>query len=405
MTKSRNKKAARLSVFALLIAAAVSGGWVLFGETQSRAAPATIAAKYDDIQETVLATGSLEAQSVVSVGAEVSGRIEKISVKLGDTVRQGEQVVTIDSQNQQYALKAAEAELADITAQRQQQAVAVDQAQLALERAVQLGQKKLISELDLETARADLESAKAKLASLDAQIQKAKLAVDTAQVNLERTQIKAPSSGTVVAVLVSEGQTVNANQTTPTLIKIADLDRMVIKAQISEADVTRIHPGQKAWFSILGEPDKRIDAKLLSIEPAPTDIETADNGLSTEDSAVYYNGIFQVENPDHRLRIAMTAQVTIIVDEAKDVLTVPSGAVVKERDGKAHVLVYDPGTQKTERREVAVGLDNDVLAEVKSGLSEGEKVVATGHDRSAAANSNSDARRMMRRMGRHGFGA
>jgi macrolide-specific efflux system membrane fusion protein len=405
MTKSKTRKAARISVLALLIAAAVGGGWMLFGETQSRAAPATIAAKRGDVQETVLATGSLEARSVVSVGAEVSGRIEKIGVKLGDTVEQGQQVVTIDSQNQQYALKAAEAELADITAQRQQQAVAVDQAQLALERAVQLGQKKLVSKLDLETAKADLESAKAKLASLDAQIQKAKLSVDTAQVNLERTQIKAPTSGTVVAVLVSEGQTVNANQTTPTLIKIAHLDEMVIKAQISEADVTRIHPGQKAWFSILGEPDKKIDAKLLSIEPAPTDIETADNGLSTEDTAVYYNGIFQVDNQDHRLRIAMTAQVTIIVDEANDVLTVPSGAVVKGEGGKAHVLVYDAGTQKTERRQVTVGLDNDVLAEVKSGLSEGEKVVATGRDHSLTETSNPDARRMMRRVGRHGFGA
>lgn len=399
------KKAARLSMVALLIAAAVGTGWMFLGETQSRAAPATIAAKRGDVQETVLATGSLEAQSVVSVGAEVSGRIEKIGVKLGDTVKQGQTVVTIDSQNQQYALKAAEAELSDITAQRAQQAVAVEQAELALKRATELNQKKLVSQLDLETAKADVESAKAKIASFDAQIEKAKLAVDTAQVNLDRTQIEAPTSGTVVAVLVSEGQTVNANQTTPTLIKIADLDRMVIKAQISEADVTRIRAGQKAYFSILGEPDNRIDAKLLSIEPAPTDIETADNGLSTEDAAVYYNGIFQVDNPDHRLRIAMTAQVTIIVDEAKGVLTVPSGAVVKGEGGKAHVVIYDPATEKMRRQDVIIGLDNDVLAEVKSGLSEGEKVVATGRDTSAGKGANPEASRMMRRMGRRGLGA
>lgn len=399
------KKAARLSMVAILLAAAVGTGWMFLGETQSRAAPATIAAKRGDVQETVLATGSLEAQSVVSVGAEVSGRIEKIGVKLGDAVEQGQTVVTIDSQNQQYALKAAEAELSDITAQRAQQAVAVEQAELALKRATELNRKKLVSQLDLETAKADVESAKAKIASFDAQIEKAKLAVDTAQVNLDRTQIEAPTSGTVVAVLVSEGQTVNANQTTPTLIKIADLDQMVIKAQISEADVTRIKAGQKAYFSILGEPDNRIDAKLLSIEPAPTGIETADNGLSTEDAAVYYNGIFQVDNPDHRLRIAMTAQVTIIVDEAKGVLTVPSGAVVKGEGGKAHVVIFDRTTEKMHRQDVVIGLDNDVVAEVKSGLSEGEKVVATGRDTSAGKGSSPEASRMMRRMGRRGFGA
>lgn len=400
-----SKKAARLSLAALVIAAALGGGWAMLGESQSRAAPATVDAKPGDVQETVLATGSLEAESVVSVGAEVSGRIEKIGAELGDKVEQGQLVVTIDSQNQEYALKAAEAELADIKAQRRQQEVAVDQANLALERATQLSQKKLVSTLDLETAKASLESAKAKIASFDAQIQKAELAVDTAQVNLDRTRIKAPTSGTVVAVLVSEGQTVNANQTTPTLIKIADLDQMVIKAQISEADVTRIHAGQKAWFSILGEPDDRIDARLLSIEPAPTDIETADNGLSAEDAAVYYNGIFQVENPEHRLRIAMTTQVTIIVDEANGVLTVPSGAVVKGASGKDYVLIYDPHTEKTRRKGVTIGLDNDVVAEVKSGLSEGDTIVATGRDRGATSGSNSDASRMMRRMSHRGFGA
>ena len=128
----------------------------------------------------------------------------------------------------------------------------------------------------------------------------------------------------MVAVLVTEGQSVNAAQTAPTIVKIADLDTMIIKAQISEADVTRVAPGQHATFTILGDPDTRIDATLLSVEPAPDAITTADTGLSTSDNAIYYNGLFSVANPDHRLRIAMTAQVTIVINSANDVLTLPA---------------------------------------------------------------------------------
>jgi len=380
-------------------------GWLTLGDTAPKAAPATVAAKLGDVEDTVLASGSLEASSVVSVGAEVSGRIETIAVKLGDNVTKGEPVVAIDSQNQQYALKTAEAALANMQAQRREQEVAVSQADIALTRSKELAGKKLVSQLDLETAEATLESAKAKLAGLDAQIQQAKLAVDTAQVNLDRTRITAPVSGTVVAVLVSQGQTVNANQTTPTLIKIADLDQMVIKAQISEADVTRVHPGQKAYFTILGEPDKRIDAELRSIEPAPTDIDTSDTGLASDDSAVYYNGIFDVENKKQELRIAMTAQVTIVVNDARNVLTVPSGAVFKGAGGKSYVRVFDPATEETHRQAVTVGLDNDVVAEIKSGLAKGDKVVATGAEAGTSSSSSDRARRMMRHMPPRGLGA
>ncbi|HET7413118.1 MAG TPA: efflux RND transporter periplasmic adaptor subunit [Pararhizobium sp.] len=400
--RKKIRKATQLAVIAAVIVLAGAGGWMMFGGTEPRAAPATVAAKMGNVEETVLASGSLEASSVVSVGAEVSGRIEKISVELGDHVEAGQPVVTIDSQNQQYALKTAEAALANIEAQRREQDVAVRQAQIALTRAQELGKKKLVSELDLETAQATLDSAKAKLAGLDAQIQQAKLAVDTAKVNLGRTRIEAPVSGTVVAVLVSEGQTVNANQTTPTLIKIANLDQMVIKAQISEADVTKVHPGEKAWFSILGEPDRKIDAKLTSIEPAPTDIKTSDTGLASDDSAVYYNGIFEVPNPDHHLRIAMTAQVTIVVADAKNVLTVPSGAIIRGEGSKAWVLVPD-GADKAKRKPVTVGLDNDVVAEIKSGLEPGAKILAAGAQTNpGSSSSDREKNRMMRRMGRHG---
>ncbi|UXN75181.1 HlyD family efflux transporter periplasmic adaptor subunit [Devosia sp. A8/3-2] len=146
-----------------------------------------------------------------------------------------------------------------------------------------------MSKTDLDSAQAAVDSSLAQIDQLDAQIAQAQLSVESAQLNLSRTKILAPNDGTVVAVLVEAGQSVNANQTTPTIVKIADLDTMVIKAEISEADVVRVAAGQRVYFTILGEPDKQIDATLREIEPAPTSISS---DSTTTDTAIYYNGLF-----------------------------------------------------------------------------------------------------------------
>jgi len=243
------------------------------------------------------------------------------------------------------------------------------------------------------TAQAGLASAQAAVASSSAQISQAQLAVDDANLALSRTKIIAPTDGTIVAVLVTEGQSVNANQTSPTIVKIANLDTMVIKAQISEADVTKVTPGQSATFTILGDPNDKIPAKLRSIEPAPDAITTADTGLSSTDNAIYYNGLFSVANPDHRLRIAMTAQVTITVNTAKGVLTLPASALGSaNRKGNYRVGIYDQATGQVHPTEVKVGLNNNITAEIVSGVNEGDLVVAPRSASAAVDNGNAGRR-------------
>src|SRR5690606_15864713 len=166
---------------------------------------------------------------------------------------------------------------------------------------------------------------------------------------------------TVVAVLVDEGQTVNANADAPTLVMLADLDEMIVRAEISEADVPRVHPGQRVYFTILGDPDTPIEAMLLDVEPAP---ESITSGTSTSGNAVYYSGRFVVPNPDHVLRISMTAQVTIVLDEARDVIVIPSSALVSAGPRGSFVRVYDAATEEIEMRPVEVGLNNNILAEI-----------------------------------------
>lgn len=183
----------------------------------------------------------------------------------------------------------------------------------------------------------------------------------------------------VVAVLAVQGQTVNANQTTPNIVKIADLDTVTVKAQISEADVVRVKPGQPAYFTILGEPDKRYSTTLRAIEPAPdsiaTDTTTSSSNSNSSANAVYYNGLLDVPNSDGHLRISMTAKVSIVLAKASKVIAVPLAAVIPGRPvGSAVVRVV---TEKGEeqRRAIKTGLDDGSMIEVKEGLAVGDKVV------------------------------
>lgn len=390
------KQLKRLAKFVvLLIILAGAGGvglWYFYGASEAKTVPGTVAVGRGDIETTVLASGVLEASSLVSVGAEVSGTIKTVNVQLGDNVKKGDLIAEIDSLNQENAVKSAQAALAGVEAQKRNQEAVLSKAKAALDRSTQLNASSLVSQTDLDTAQAAVDQAQAQIDQLDAQIAQAELTVDSAKLNLSRTQIVAPSDGTVVALLVEEGQTVNANSSTPTIAKIANLDTMVIKAEISEADVVKVQPGQRVYFTILGDPDNKIEATLREIEPAPTSISSDSTSSSTSSDAVYYNGLFDVPNSDHRLRISMTAEVTIVLADAKNVLTLPSGLVThKGRDGKTVVMVYDPATEQERPTPVEVGLNNNINAEIVSGLNEGEQVVnSTGTRLSSTSSSRSD---------------
>ena len=370
------KRAVRWGLVILVLAVAGAGGWVALQPPAKEAAPRTVPVTRGNVEETVLASGVIEASSLVSVGAEVSGSIKTVNVALGDSVKTGDVIAEIDSLNQENAVKAAEASLANIQAQRKIQAATLAQAQVALTRANKLSPQQLISDADYQSAQLAVTTAEAEVEAIDAQIQQSELSVESAKLNLSRTKIVAPMDGTVVSLEVEVGQTVNASSSSPTIVKLANLDNMVVKAEISEADVPRVVPGQRVYFTILGDPNTRIDATLRAVEPAPDSI-SSDTTTSSSSSAIYYNGLFDVANPDHKLRISMTAQVTIVLDQAKDVLVVPSSVLTKAGKQGYSVVVWDQNTKKAEPKQIEVGLNNNVSAEVKSGLAEGDQVVTT----------------------------
>ncbi|MBS1210504.1 MAG: efflux transporter periplasmic adaptor subunit [Proteobacteria bacterium] len=333
-----------------------------------------------DLEDAVLATGTIQAFKQVSVGAQVSGQIKSLKVKLGDRVKAGELIAEIDSLTQQNTLRNAEAALQNTQAQLAAKAATLKQAELAFKRAEQLLAEDAGSRESYETAEATLQTTRAEIAALNAQIAQSKISVDTAKLNLGYTKIVAPMDGTVVALITQEGQTVNANQSTPTIIKLARMDPVTIKAQISEADVTRVKPGQKVYFTILGEPERRYTTTLRAIEPAPDSISTdttttTTSTTSSSSSAIYYNGLLDVPNPEDKLRISMTAQVHIVLAEAPKALSIPSVALGdKDRDGRYSVRVLDEHGFAVPRK-VRIGLNNSVSAQVLDGLREGDQVV------------------------------
>lgn len=346
--------------------------------------PATTAVTRGDIQETVLATGIVKPVHLVAVGAQASGRITNVAVTLGETVRKGDLIAEIDSGTQENALRTAQAALDNARALLQEKQATLTLNQQKLERYTELFNKNTGSRADYESALAEVKVTTAQIAAIMAAIIEAEVAVDNAKVNLGYTRITAPSDGTVLAIVSQEGQTVNAAQSAPTIVVLGQLDRMTVRTEISEADITKVSPGMPVTFTVLGDPDTVYRSTLEFIEPAPESVKndssfSASSSTSSSSSeAVYYNGVFTVPNKDGKLRTYMTAEVEIVLGTASNVLTIPSSVLtMSDGDGRYTVQVMDDAGNVTPV-QIETGLDNRVRTEVKSGLSEGDRIVTGG---------------------------
>jgi macrolide-specific efflux system membrane fusion protein len=390
-----------------VLALAAAGGYYAWREAFAVQPPSLLTAKVErgDVEETVLASGMLKPSRLVAVGAQVSGRITSVAVALGQEVKAGDLVAEIDSVTQENALKIAEAALASTRAQKREREATLALNRQTLERYSQMLERRAVSQAEYDNAAAAVAVTGAQIEALEAQIAQGEVGIRTAQANLGYTRITAPIDGTVLAIVSQEGQTVNANQSAPTIVILGQLDTMTVRAEISEADIVRVHEGQDLWFTILGEPDERYEAVLQSIEPAPESIrsdsaiQTTSGASSTSSStgAIYYNGLFDVPNPDGRLRTYMTAQVNIVLGRARGALTIPAAALgQRDAEGLYSVRVLD-AQGETARRKVRIGLNDKVRAEVLEGLAEGD-VVVTGQA-AAGQGSGAGSRRFRGPMG------
>lgn len=370
-------------VFLVLLAAAGVAAWLYFSRFRdtSDINYLTESVRIGDVAKTVNASGEVGAVQLVSVGAQVSGQIQKLYVKLGQHVAKGDMIAEIDSVPRVNQLETDKARLQSYQSQRTAKKIALTIARTKYNRELKLKGRDAASEAGLEDAKNTLALAEAEVDEIESLIRQAKITVNTDEVNLGYTKITAPLDGTVVSVPVDEGQTVNANQTTPTIVQIADLNQMEIKIEISEGDITVVKPGMPIEYTILGEPDNICQATLTSLDPGLTKLtdgsyKTTSSGASSSssstDTAVYYYGKAVIDNTNGPLRIGMTTQNTIKVAEAKDVLLAPLVAVKHGKKGKFVRILKDG---KVERRKVETGLADGVNVEIKSGLAKGDAVI------------------------------
>ena len=334
-----------------------------------------------NVEKTVVASGSVESVNEVDVGAQASGKITKLYVKLGQEIKKGEMIADIDSTTQINTLNTKKAALVSYQAQLKAKKTAYDVALSSYNRLSKLYTQKATSLDSVNTAKSTLDNAKAEMEAVEANIKQAEIEVNTAETNVGYTKITAPMDGTVISVPVSEGQTVNANQTTPTIVTIADLSKMKIKPEISEGDITKVKAGQEVSFTILSDSQTVYHSVIDSVDPANTttsdssSTSSLSSSSSSTTSAIYYYANVLIDNPDRILRIGMTTENNIKIANSKDVLLV-SNMAIQKRDGKSFVNVLNDKNQP-EPREVEIGVQNDFKTEIKSGLNEGEKVIVS----------------------------
>ena len=335
-----------------------------------------------NVEKTVVASGSVESVNEVDVGAQASGKITKLYVKLGQEIKKGEMIADIDSTTQINTLNTKKAALVSYQAQLRAKKTAYDVALSSYNRLSKLYAEKATSLDSVNTAKSTLDNTKAEMEAIEANIKQAEIEVNTAETNVGYTKITAPMDGTVISVPVAEGQTVNANQTTPTIVTIADLSKMKIKPEISEGDITKVKAGQEVSFTILSDSQTLYHSVIDSVDPANTTTSdssststSSSSSSSSTTSAIYYYANVLIDNPDRTLRIGMTTENNIKIANAKDVLLI-SNMAIQKRDGKSFVNVLSDKNQP-EQREVEVGVQNDFKTEIKSGLKEGEKVIVS----------------------------
>jgi macrolide-specific efflux system membrane fusion protein len=395
----------------LLIAAAVLvvtlvgyAGWRAWSNAQDPTGDMlTATVVRADLEDTITATGTLQPKQFVDVGTQVSGQLKKVLVEVGSNVTERQLLAEIDPSVYLSKADADRAQLSNQAAQLNDRQAQLALAELQLKRQQAMMKDEATTVEALQMAEASEKSARAQVASVRAQMQQTNSTLRGDEANLSYTKIYAPMAGTVVSLAVKPGQTLNANQQAPVVLRIADLSVMTVQAQVSEADVSKLTVGMDVYFTTLGGGTRRYYSKLRQIPPTPTVLN----------NVVLYDALFDVANERKVLMTQMTAQVFFVLASAKQALQVPLTAlhpVARERgasgrssssgasrgggsggerrdraarsddpramfrNGHAAVSVVDANGHVSERA-VEVGVMTRVAAEITKGLAEGERVV------------------------------
>ncbi|KAF1029865.1 MAG: Macrolide export protein MacA [Pseudomonas sp.] len=381
MKRPRPARRALLVVACLLPVVALATWQVL---PDGRDTLATVTVTRGDIESSVTALGTLQPRRYVDVGAQASGQIQKIHVEAGDEVKEGQLLVEIDPSTQKAKLDASRYAVETLKAQLQEQRA---QHQLALQkyqRQQRLAAGQATREEDVQSAKAELSATQARIEMFQAQIGQAKASLRSDEAQLGYTRIYAPMSGTVVAVDARVGQTLNAQQQTPLVLRIAKLSPMTVWAEVSEADIGHVKPGMTAYFTTLSGGGRRWSStvrQILPIPPKPLNEANQGSGSPTRSGksgsgrVVLYTVLLDVDNHDSALMAEMTAQVFFVASSVKDTLTAPVAALQGSARSEHQTARVVARNGQVENREVRLGISDRLRVQVLEGLNEGDHLL------------------------------
>ncbi|AZF00846.1 Macrolide-specific efflux protein MacA [Pseudomonas orientalis] len=370
-----------LLVVACLISIVALATWR--GLAPGRDTLATVTVTRGDIENSVTALGTLQPRRYVDVGAQASGQIRKIHVEAGDQVTEGQLLVEIDPSTQKAKLDASRYAIENLQAQLQEQKAQHALARQKYQRQQRLSAGNATREEDVQTAMAELSATQARVDMFQAQIRQARASLRSDEAELGYTRIYAPMAGTVVAVDARVGQTLNAQQQTPLILRIAKLSPMTVWAEVSEADIGHVKPGMSAYFTTLSGGSRRWTSTVRQILPIPPKPLNETQGSGSPSSAgksgtgrvVLYTVLLDVDNADNALMAEMTTQVFFVASQVKDALTVPVAALQGTPTADTQIARVVAKNGSIEQRTVRLGISDRLRVQVLDGLDEGDHLL------------------------------
>jgi HlyD family secretion protein len=385
------KRLRSLLIFLAVIAVIAGAGWYYF--QNSKEPPLdflTAPAGRGDMRSAILATGKVQPVSLVSVGTQISGTLKELYIDYNSAVKKGQIIALIDPEFQEADLAQAKASLAAIEADLDEAKANLIKAKRDIDRSLELYGRDLIARAALEADEAGLATSEARLASAQARAEQQRASIRKYELQLGYTRIYSPVDGIVVTRNVDVGQTLAASFNTPTIAEIAeDLSRMQVEVNIDEADIGSVHENQRVEFNVDAFPDRGFIGAVSQIRLSP----------ASENNVISYKAIVSFENEQiegRNLIPGMTANVTLIVEEKKDVLLVPNAALrfrplpgpakgtriapgFKEEapssGAREDSTVYSLANGAPVRVNVESGITDGMNTEIISGLDEGAEVI------------------------------
>ena len=395
--------------------AAIAITWlVLRNDNSDLESPLVTTIARGTIEDVVSAAGELKPFRVVSVGAQVSGQLQALHVKVGDFVQEGTLIAEIDSEIQEKEVEASLANLRGLETQLPASQAALEFAEASLRRQSRLMEENATAEAQYDQAVSALASARAQILQLGSNIEQSRVRIEAQQTRLRYSRIHAPITGTVSLVQVEVGQTLNATQQTPVILDISDTSSMQVRSYVSEADVRRLTEGMPVYFTTLGDARKEWHSELRQLLLSP----------QNRGGVIFYPALFEIDNPGGLLFPDMTAEVFFVINKIENVpvvplaaLTIPSdrappsaAAVVIQRtrpelafrpkentsepegEGTLAIVYVVDEAGEISRREIRIGTRDLINAQVISGLREGEDVVLGERSESSSGQVRFSAR-------------